>query len=498
MPAPLLPDLDAWVNPYSWTIVAQVCRYWRQTAISFPTLWTNVDARSPLGSLASLDRSTTSLIRVYLRDAVHQSTTSRCLDRARLLQTIAYHSHRFVQFHVQPTFRYGPAILQSFQNPAPKLEALSIMLNTSKDESHALPTLFDGCLPNLRYLTLANFSSWSVDQFGTNLTHVCLMDQPLRRRMPMKAFLDFLANLPQLEELALIDAGPSVFHHQPGATDSTDRIVPFHHLKTLHIGDWPTPQSVANFLRHLVLPPTTKILIWGDCLFRQNEAVTMLLPPSLEHLHPLHHLTALHLTYRPAIRDYPQLVSVQNGILVVYLHFAMPATEEMMHSIFRPLDLRHIEQLTIGMHSKPELPKAWWGRIFKTMPRLCTLNILRCPSRPILSALSDADELGNSLCPSLTLLTITDDRAVSSILLFLFAEDRAQRGTPLQRLQVISRANMYSYRLEDDMHDLRNVIAEVECIEDEQVDVRQLAAGWPTEMYRWVTRMREGRIRGSF
>ena len=96
-------------------------------------------------------------------------------------------------------------------------------------------------------------------------------------------------------------------------------------------------------------------------------------------------------------------------------------------------------------------------------------------------------------CPGLKLLTITDDRAVSSIRLFLFAEERAQRGIPLRRLQVVSRMNMYSYRLEDEMQDMRSKVAEVEYVEDECVDVKQLPAGWPTATYRWLLDMRDGR-----
>lgn len=493
LPDPFLPDLSSYTDTLSWIVVCQVCRYWRETALAFPSLWSNIDTHSPLAALALLDRSAASPIHVYLRDAVRSSGFTPCLNRARLLQAIGRHSPRFVELHIQPTFRYGPDLLRSFQNPASNLRALTIMLNMNKDEFQELPPIFDGHIPNLEHLTLANFSKWSINQFGGRLTHVCLLDQPLRRRMPMAEFLDFLASCPRLQELALIDAGPGIFVSPSMPEVDIDRRVCMDCLQSLHIGDWPTPQSIANFLQHLALPANTKIFIWADCLFRREETLSMLFPTNLEHIHPLHRLSTVHLTYRPATRDYPQLLSIQDGALVFYLHFAMPTSQEMMCSMFTPFDLRNVEELTIGIQCNPELSEDAWRSIFKSMPRLRTLHILRRSSRPILAGLSGADASGIAVCPALTLLSISDDRAVSSIRLFLFAEERAQRGTPLQRLQIISRTNMYSYRLDDELQDMRSNIDEVECIEDEQVDIRQLPVGWPTATYRWMQKMREQR-----
>ncbi|KAI0092681.1 hypothetical protein BDY19DRAFT_990382 [Irpex rosettiformis] len=492
-PPQFLPDLEVCKQPYAWVTVTHVCRYWRETALSFPALWSNIDSYSTLAALTFLDRSAAADARVYLRDAIGTSGISPSLDRGRFLQALAYHSERFEELHIQPAFRYGPVILRWFQHPAPKLQALTIMLNLNKEGTHELPPLFDGHIPNLKKLTLANFSQWSLHQFGGKLTHLCLMDQPLRGRMSMERFVDFLSSCEALEELALIDAGPNVWDTAFGLGDSEKKLVRFERLRTLHIGDWHTPQCVARFLEHLVLPPTTKIFVWADCLFRQEELFTMLLPGSLKNLYPFHRLTAFHLTYRPATRDHPQLLSVQDGVLVLYLHFAMPASVEMLESVFSQVNLLHVEELTLGFHSKPEPSEASWRSIFYKMPHVRTLNILRRPSRPILAALSPENPSDEVPCPALDVLTITDDRAVSSIRLFLFAEERAQHGIPLRRLQVVSNMNMYSYRLEDEMEDMRSQIAEVEYMEDELIDVKQLPVGWPTATYRWLLDVRDGR-----
>ncbi|KAI0751978.1 hypothetical protein BC629DRAFT_1556332 [Irpex lacteus] len=282
-------------EPYAWIAVTHVCRYWRETALSFPALWSNIDSYSTLAALTFLNRSAATDARAYLRDAVGTSGISPSLDRGRFLQSIAYHSERYKELHIQPAFRYG-----------------------------SLPLLFDGHLPNLEKLTLANFSQWSLHQFGTKLTHLCLMDQPLRGRMSMDRFMDFLFSCEVLEELVLADAGPNIFEMPPGLGSSEGKLVYLRHLRALHLGEWPTPHSVAQFLEHIILPPTTKIFIWADCLFRREESFAMLLPRSLKHLHPLHHLTAVHVTYRPATREYPQLLSVQDGVLVFYLTSPCP------------------------------------------------------------------------------------------------------------------------------------------------------------------------------
>ncbi|KAI0686417.1 hypothetical protein BC835DRAFT_1420392 [Cytidiella melzeri] len=496
-PRPFLPDLEVCREPYAWIVVTHVCRYWRETAFSFPALWSTIDSYSTLTSLAFLDRSAAADARVYLRDAVSSVGVSPCLDRGRFMQAIAYHSGRIEELHLQPAFKYGPMILQSFHYPAPKLRALTVMLRLHQEVPHELPLLFDGYIPNLEKLTLANFSQWPLHQFGTKLTHLCLMDQPHRGRMSLDRFMDFLATCEALEELVLVDAGPTVFDASPGLGNSDGKFALLKHLRQLDIGDWPTPQSVARFLGQLILPPSTKIFIWADCMFRTHETFSTLLPPDLQHLHPLHHLKAFHITYRPARGDYPQLLSIQDGVLVCYLHFAMSTTVEMFQSVFSQIDLQHVEVLTLGIRSNPEMPEATWRDIFTMMPRVHTLNVVRRPSRPILAALGteafdDDDEV---LCPALTLLTITDDRAVSSICLFLFAEERAQRGIPLRQLQLGSKTNMYSSCLDEEMDDLRSQIAEVEYVEDEVVDVRKLPAGWPTATYRWQLNIRQGRTR---
>lgn len=135
MPTPFLPDLSLRDSPHAWLSVTHVCKHWRETALAFPALWSVVDSDSALAALAFLDRSAASSLSVFLRDAAYGSRYSPSLERARFMQSVAFHSPRFVELHIHPQFRYGTKILHTLQYPAPQLRALSINLNLGKDST---------------------------------------------------------------------------------------------------------------------------------------------------------------------------------------------------------------------------------------------------------------------------------------------------------------------------------------------------------------------------
>ena len=491
MPTAFLPDLSLRESPHTWIVVTHVCKHWRETALAFPALWSVIDSDSALTALAFLDRSAASRLSVFLRDAAYGSRYSPSLERARFMQSVAQHSPRFVELHIQPQFRYGAKILSALQYPVPELRALSIMLNLGKDEPQELPVLFSGRMPKLERLTLANFTSWSGNSFGSNLTHLCLLDQHPRARMDMLEFLDFLESCPHLKELVLIEAGPTT---RVGEEPDSARLVVLDDLELLHVGGWPTPQCISRFLSHLVIPSTTKVHLWAECLFSRGEIFSSLLPSNLTYLRAFQNLKAVHCTFRPSRRDFPQLVSVQDGVLVFFSYFGGSTPPAMMRSVFDTLDVRAIEELTIGVDCTPELPAADWCAILDSMPRLHRLNVLRRPSRPLLSALRCADTAGKLPCPALSTLSISDDHMLSSIALYLLAEDRAAAGAPLQKLEVITKMSAYSPRLEAELEELKkipNVVYE----KDQPFDVTSLPVGWPDETYRWIAKQSERRAR---
>ncbi|PSS35537.1 hypothetical protein PHLCEN_2v1500 [Hermanssonia centrifuga] len=506
-PSSFLADITphAKENPNAWLVVTHVCQFWRETAFAFPSLWSPIDSTYPSAALAFLERSSTSPLRVYLRDTVLQSGLVPALDRTQFLQTVSQHSPRFVELHLQPQFRYGPAILRFFRYPAPQLKALTISLNIGRDEQPDLPTLFGGQTPNLEKLTLCNFSSWPGNPtLGAHLTHLCLYDQHPRGRLTMEGFIAILATCPRLEELILVEAGPRVV---PTAYDSSwldspreHELLDLHNLRTLHLGNWTSHAVIARFLSHLILPQSTSVHIWADCLFHSTDTLTTLLPASTTHLHPLHGITVVHLLYRPTLRDSPQLLAVSDQVLVIHFYYVASTAENVLLSVFSKIDLRNIEELTIGVDCEPEMPSERWRPIFKAMPRLRKLNILRRPSGRILSALGTAPHSGDLdlVCPALSSITITDDRALSPIRLFLVAETRSRLGTPLQSLRIVTTISHLHYssqnqKMIDEIEDLKGYIRQVQYVENDQE--LKLPLGWPSSAFKWV--MARKKVQGS-
>ena len=336
---------------YAWITVTHVCRYWRETAFAFPILWTDIDTSCTLASLAFLDRAGQSPLRVHLRDAITLSRVKPSLEHGRLLQTIAAHAQQFQELHIQPTFRYGPAILRYLDTPAPQLEALSIALGVSQDQDKTLPLLFAGQTPRLSRLTLFNFAKWpECWPLGESLTHLCLYAQHIRARLPMSDFLTLLAGCTRLEELIVVEAGPSPVQVQPTgpttdlSSHSPSVLLDMPRLRLLHIGNWSSVRLISQFLDHLIIPHTAKVEIWADVLFHGLETLSSLLPRDISNLHPLHNLKAVHLMYRPTLRDAPQLFSVSNGVLVIHFYFIANTSGELLASVFALLDTRFVEE----------------------------------------------------------------------------------------------------------------------------------------------------------
>lgn len=494
---------------HRWINVAQVCRYWRETAFAFPTLWTAIDTSCPLASLAFLDRSCKSLLRVYLRDAVFRTNVKPSLERGRFLQAIAPHSEQFVELHVQPTYRYGPAILRFFDSPAPHLTSLSISLGMGEDQEKTLPILFGGQTPKLKHLTLSNFAKWHDSwAMGATLTHLCLYDQHIRARIPMDEFVQLLAGCIRLEELIAVEAGPSSYT----ATSSVNNVglieyplLEMPRMRYLHIGNWSSPRLISKFLSRIVVPNTTKVEIWGDVLFHSSETLSALLPASLTHFHPLHNLKAVHLMYRPTLKDAPQLFSVSNGILVIHFYYVANTSSELLASVFSLVDVRNVQELTIGVDCDPDLTSDWWKDTFRTMSKLMKLNIIRRRSRAILSGLT-TDSQGNdtrgppaAVCPALSSLVITDDSALASIRLFTLAQERTSFGVPIRNLTIVAATPGLGYsglndsKLGEEMEDLRCHIADVQFARNDIHNTPSLPVGWPSEPFLWMMRRKDAK-----
>ncbi|KAJ3809642.1 hypothetical protein EV368DRAFT_46066, partial [Lentinula lateritia] len=93
-------------------------------------------------------------------------------------------------------------MFHQFNFPAPILTSLTLVTDGRGITNGILPQMFSGEMPSLKKLCLKHLTAWPRGYFQS-LTHVCLYDQNESTRPTMDEFLDFLANSPSLEELAL-------------------------------------------------------------------------------------------------------------------------------------------------------------------------------------------------------------------------------------------------------------------------------------------------------
>lgn len=422
------PFLESHSAPYVWLRVSHVCRFWRVTALSFASLWTTVDAAQPRLVGMALARSRTAPLKVILRDRVCDARVAATLESLQIRAQIAEHCGRIEELHVEPHFSYGLGLLKSFRRPAPMLRSLTID-NVDDSAARQLPQMFSGVTPKLERLSLGGFVFWPGNKFK-NLTQVCLHDQPKSTRPGLRTFLDFLAASPSLQQLSLIDAGPTAYHTGSG-TEIIGNSVSLDALRTLDIGNWPRAESIATFLSHLTLPSSTRINIWGAPIFPKHHRASLgtLLPEDISTIAPLHRVTTLCVMSHTLVRHQGQVrrmfrtnsrkgalqvVSVSDGTLHL-LGLFDGATCYRHGEISGRIDLQHVERFTFAFapNCTPELLECDWMDLFRNMPRLHTLTLSSDASAPILALFpismwnDESDhESAPVLCPKLTTLTV--------------------------------------------------------------------------------------------
>ena len=231
---------------------SHVCRHWRQTALTFPSLWSTISARTIDNecALEFLRRSKRVDLRVY-----DELQFPHLLMPTRWLDSLVSRSRRLVELHVLTSHGYNHLQSQLFQSPAPKLEALSLWTGPAG----SLPQIFAGHVPKLRKLALVDCTSWQGNNFST-LRHLFLRSQTSLDRCTIHEFLDMLKELPQLEELALIDAGPLEKPEDVSGVDCHPVILK--NLRRIEIGCALTSRMPSVLLSYLAAPDLAELSVW--------------------------------------------------------------------------------------------------------------------------------------------------------------------------------------------------------------------------------------------
>lgn len=180
-------------RPSKRTLVTatHICRHWRSTILSVPTLWIDIPCRDLDRTLTYLERSKGALINVYamlpppnfpIRDIL-----GRHIERTRLLR--ANLSRADVR----------SAILQ-LRDPVLSLEILELFGSTFEAPRINLPADFLGQhAPSLRSIHFSDVSPTFTPFYLPNLTHFYLRgtDEPT----PMDSILGLFSNAPRLRDV---------------------------------------------------------------------------------------------------------------------------------------------------------------------------------------------------------------------------------------------------------------------------------------------------------
>lgn len=212
-------------------VATHVCRHWRSTILSVPTLWTNITCRDRERTLTYLERSKDALINVYATSPSSnfqmRDILSRYIERTRQLRVSLSRAD------------VRSAVLQ-LRDPVSSLEILELFGSVFDAPRINLPADFLGRhAPSLLSIHFSDVSPTFTPFHLPNLTHFYLRgtDEPT----PMDSIFGLLENAPRLRE---------VFIFSRSIIPST---IPFHEITleslqlfTLRIHD---PVPILRFLR---------------------------------------------------------------------------------------------------------------------------------------------------------------------------------------------------------------------------------------------------------
>jgi len=235
-----------------------VCRHWRNTLLSSPDLWCDVDCSGSRGPLREhmfrecLERSR--IVPLNVR-----------LTSVRYLHDITPHLARFSALEIELAVpeQLGK-IAAYFSHPAPILRRLSISAVASWDQAGlSIPSgLFGGDFASLRSLRIRGFSALKMPQYFPHLTRFDLQTHDFTT-FKTDAILEALEHMPSLEILH-VKFCPA--HYPTSSFTPTLRSVTLPKLREVELSslddlDPILPPFIPPLLSALTLPSAEQITI---------------------------------------------------------------------------------------------------------------------------------------------------------------------------------------------------------------------------------------------
>lgn len=429
-PRPHLGTVDIHRQNLSVVRLTRVCRLWRIVAIQDSTLWSNISfSTSRLSTIRCaaefLRRSRGAMLKVQIIDIPNAGVIPHCALVADLVEEIAQHSHRVVQFEA---VGLSKLIAEALVHPANNLSRLTI----NGHDSEELPLPFGGLMPKLERLTLSNPSGWSLGLFPdvTKVTLFCSGNSPR-----MGSLVDFLDGARNLEVLSLSRYQGS----SPSGRKIARNPVLLPHLRELNLSF----SDSSQILSCLKLPPSAHVSILAGPE-PKNRDIFQCLPNAPGFWRFLSDTQSLSITLHPTNNEFYLSMCGRDKpscFLRVYDDRKQLDERWILRSVeaaTRFEKFLNIESLAVSVENYPIPWKSWIARL----DRLVRLDVASVDLSGLILALSATHTTRNRpVCPSLRYLSVEQKEAgmlidyspLMSCILF-----RAEAGCPVLRLRVRS------------------------------------------------------------
>ena len=274
-------------------LVSNICRHWRNIALSTPFLWTNIEVTPTAGlslepTLTLLERSKDLPITVYIycQGHAYDGNQAPSDDELRsLFSTFIPHVHRWRAMMIGiPEYRHVYEFLSAASDPsipaASQLTTLMLEYPVTEEarQSFVYPdmsehfTLFRGSAPLLTTLSLWGVHvDWNQPWIASasNLTELELAFHAEDVRPSWSQFATILRGAPSLEELALHHSGPSGnpanWFIRPTFGSPADLNAPIQFLRLRDLTfEFHSEAHAIELLRKFYLPALKKLTLHFD------------------------------------------------------------------------------------------------------------------------------------------------------------------------------------------------------------------------------------------
>ena len=378
--------------------MTHVCRSWRNTLLSTPTLWTQIDfsMSTKFQQKSFLSRSGNQPLHLhhYLDDQ----------DNIQPFLSIALHNlFRLQELSITSCLFQFESLLRMFSAAAPELKHLELANDPNITEMDVkLPTIFGGRMPKLEILKLHAFQTNLRDFSLPSLTRFTFSTGA---KISVQDFTSFFERCPSLEFVQIsLDYVPC---HEPIAPPH--RRVYLAALQELRLDQ---TACTTGILDHLILPKCTMLKLKGEftgvTVDSHGYHAARIHPSSIDHIAVMRGIT------KAVAMPNSCTFSGPNGNLSFWCFEARKNCDAHFFTSFSPISISQIRELWIGGSGQHFLSSANtpWKQTtagvrgaFEVLTTVEHLTLVSCETKPILTTLQATVDSG-VLLPKLKKLRI--------------------------------------------------------------------------------------------